>query len=66
MIATCKIDYGQYEHNENYEYYYIYSNNIKKYFVKGRYGENEFTKKQFESIFYQGKLYNINKNFNTI
>lgn len=49
--VLCKIDYGQFEFNKKYEYYYSFQNNIKKYFVKGLYGDNEFNKKQFEAIF---------------
>lgn len=51
MRAICKIDYGQYEFNKTYEYSYTIKNNIKKYFVKGLYGDNEFNQKQFNTIF---------------
>lgn len=49
--AQCKIDYGQFEFNKTYEYSYTIKNNIKKYFVKGLYGDNEFNQKQFNTIF---------------
>jgi proline dehydrogenase len=66
MRAVCKIDYGQFELNENYKYFFTYENNIKKYFVKGKYSESEFTKRQFDMIFYPEFMSNkLDKNFNT-
>jgi len=51
MRAICKIDYGQFEFNRIYDYSYYYDNNMKKYHVKGEYGNTEFTKRQFEMMF---------------
>ena len=51
MKAICKIDYGQFEFNKLYNYSYSYLNNMKKYYVMGQYGSNEFTKRQFDVMF---------------
>ena len=51
MRAICKIDYGQFEYNRCYNYYYSYDNNMKKYHVNGEYGNTEFTKRQFDQMF---------------
>ena len=61
MRAICKVDYGQFEYNRTYNYYYSYENNMKKYYVNGEYGNTEFTKRQFESIFTFSEN-NTNKN----
>lgn len=61
MRVVCKVDYGQFEYNKTYESSYQFQNNFKKYYVVGEYGTNEFTKRQFDSIF---KEYAINKNQN--
>ena len=65
MKAICKIDYGQFEHNREYNYSYSFENNMKKFHVKGDYGSNEFTKRQFDGIF-TNKIpeRNENKNYN--
>jgi len=66
MKAICKVDYGQFEYNKVYNYSYVYQqNNMKKYYVVGEYGDNEFTKRQFDSIFTE-KILNNNKNFNCL
>jgi hypothetical protein len=51
MRAICRIDYGQFEYNKKYNYFYSYENNTKKYFVDGQYGNSEFTKRQFDQMF---------------
>jgi len=61
MKVVCKTDYGQFEYNKKYNYFYSYLNNMKKYFVKGEYGETEFTKRQFDAIFSEINS-KINKN----
>lgn len=47
MKAKCKVDYGQFEINKNYNYILI--NN--RYHVDGEYSKSEFTKRQFDSMF---------------
>ena len=49
MKATCKVDWGQFETNKRYNYFY--QNNTRKYHVNGEYGKTEFTKKQFDVMF---------------
>ena len=51
MKAICKIDYGQFEYNKQYNYFYSYENNTKRYHVNGQYGNSEFTKRQFDQMF---------------
>ena len=49
MKARCKVDYGQFETNKKYDYFY--QNQTRKYHVDGQYGKTEFTKKQFDVMF---------------
>jgi len=63
MRAICKMDYGQFERNREYNYSYSYQNNFKKFHVKGQYADSEFTKRQFDTIF-TTKLPNKNENKN--
>lgn len=51
MKAICKLDYGQFELNKIYDYSYSFENNNIKYFVSGQYCDNEFNKKQFDTLF---------------
>jgi hypothetical protein len=65
--AICKTDYGQFEYNKVYNYSYAFQNNMKKYYVIGEYGDNEFTKRQFDAIFQEKITTNIpNKNYNCL
>lgn len=67
MKAICKTDYGQFEYNKIYNYSYLYHNNMKKYYVVGEYSDNEFTKRQFDTIFIEKITTNTyNKNYNHI
>lgn len=56
--VICKVDYGQFEVNKIYNY----STKIKSYIVQGQYGETNFNRNQFNTIFSQLNNTNIKPN----
>lgn len=61
MRAICKLDYGQFEFNKNYDYSY---STDRKYYVDGQYGKTEFNKRQFDVLFTPETKQKQNKSYN--